>query len=156
MNIPKDLIYEDVELVQEFDDATYAQEREIIRYSLVFNLSHSKPKNEYKWDNGYQFRTILGVHVYSERALSRNAEVTVKVSVDVGCTKESKKLYVETLKKAFGGVMPKMVCVITNLEQDVVAIGNIKTNQFMYIHGKPELIRKEDVIKGILSYIRLE
>ena len=157
MDIPNDLIYKDVELVHEFDKKTYLQaNQEVIRFSFVFNLSHSKPESEYKWDRGYELRTVSGVHVYCEGFLARDAEVTVKLSNNINCDEEFKKVYVGTLKKTFNGQIPEKVCVITNLDQEPVAMGNIETNQFMYIQGKPRLVSKEEVIKGILSYIRFE
>lgn len=157
MDIPNDLIYKDVELVHEFDKKTYlGTNREVIRFSFVFNLSHSEPENEYKWDRGYELKTVSGVHVYCEGFLARDAEVTVKLNNDINCNEESKKVYVGTLMKAFNGEIPKKVCVITNLDQEPVAMGNIETNQFMYICGQPKLVSKEDVIKGILSHIRFE
>lgn len=157
MNIPNDLIYKDVELVHEFDKKTYLQDnQEVIRFSFVFNLSHSKPEREFKWDSRYDLRTVSGVHVYCERYLARHAEVTVKLSKDISCDEEFKKVYVGTLKKAFNGQIPQKVSVITNLDQEPVAMGNIETNQFMYIEGQPRLVSKENVIKGVLSDIRLE
>ena len=157
MNIPNDLIYKDVELVHEFDKKTYQDDGcEVIRFSFVFNLSHSKPENKYEWNRGYELRTVSCVHVYCEGFLSRNAEITVKLSNDVCCDAKTKKVYVGTLMKAFNGEIPKKVCVITNLDQEPVAMGNFETNQFMHICGQPQLVSKEDVIKGILSYIRFE
>lgn len=157
MDIPNDLIYKDVELVHEFDTKTYLEGREVIRFSFVFNLSHSKAKNKYEWDRKYELRMVAGVHVYCEGEFwARNAEVTVKLSNDINCDEESKKVYVGTLKETFNGQIPKKVCIITNLDQEPVAMGNIETNQFMYIQGNPSLVTKEDVIKGILSYIRFE
>ena len=157
MDIPKDLIYKDVELVHEFDKKTYQDNGcEVIRFSFVFNLSHSKPENKYEWSRGYELRTISGVHVYCEGFLARDAEVTVKLNNYINRDEKSKKVYVETLKEAFHGQIPKKVCVITNLDQEPVAMGNIETNQFMHICGQPQLVSKEDVIKGILSHIRFE
>lgn len=154
MDIPNDLIYKEVELVHEFDKETYEEGREVIRFSFVFSLSHSKPKTKWEWDEKYERRTVAGVHVYCEGTYwARDAEVTVKLSTNINCNKESKKVYVETLKEAFNGQIPKKVCIITNLDQEPVAMGNIETNQFMYIQGEPRLVSKEDVIKGILSYI---
>lgn len=157
MKLPDDLIYKDEELVHEFDKKTYLKPNwEVIRFSFVFDLSHSKPEREYEWNRGYELRTVSGVHVYCEGFLARHAEVTVKLSNDINCDEESKKVYVGTLKKAFNGQIPEKVCVITNLDQEPVAMGNIETNQFMYIQGKPRLVSKEDVIKCILSYIHVE
>lgn len=156
MDIPNDLIYKDVELVHEFDKKTYEEGREVIRFSFVFNLSHSEPENEYKGDRGYELKTVSGVHVYCEGFLARHAEVTVKLINNIICDEESKKVYVETLKEAFHGQIPKKVCVITNLDQEPVAMGNIETNQFMHISGQPKLVSKEEVIKAILSYICFE
>ncbi len=157
MNIPNDLIYKDVKLVHEFNKKTYLRSnQEVIRFSFVFNLSHSVPKSKYKWDDKCELRTVSGVHVYCEGFLARYAEVTVKLSYNINCSKESKKVYVETLKEAFNGQIPENVCIITNLSQEPVAMGNIETNQFMYIEGNPELVSKEYVIKKILSYIRIE
>lgn len=158
MDIPNDLIYKDVELVHEFHKKTYLRaNQEVIRFSFVFNLSHSVPEKMYGWDeNKYELRTVSGVHVYCEGFLARHAEVTVKLNYDINCSKESKKVYVGTLNEAFNGQIPKRVCIITNLNQEPVAMGNFETNQFMYIEGQPRLVSKEYVIKNILSYIRVE
>lgn len=156
MDIPNDLIYKDVELVHEFDKKTYEEGHEVIRFSFVFNLSHSAPKKKYEWDHKDELRTISGVHVYCEGFLAREAEVTVKLKNDINCDEESKKVYIETLKEAFHGQIPKKVCVITNLDQEPVAMGNIETNQFMHISGQPKLVSKEAVIEAILSYISFE
>ena len=157
MEIPNDLIYKDVELVHEFDKKTYIRaNQEVIRFSFLFNLSHSVPEREYLFDDNYELRTVSGVHVYCEGFLASHAEVTVKLSKNINCSGESKKVYVRTLKKAFNGKIPEKVCVITNLNQEPVAMGNIETNQFMYIEGKPRIVSKEYVIKNILSYIRIE
>ena len=157
MNIPDDLIYKDVELVHEFNNETYlSANQEVIRFSLVFNLSHSVYESQYEWDYKYELRTVSGVHVYCEGFLAKDAEVTVKLSRDINCDKESKKVYVGTLKKAFNGQIPEKVCIITNLDQEPIAMGNIETNQFMYIEGRPRLVSKEEIIKKLLSYIHVD
>ena len=157
MNIPNDLIYKDVQFVHEFDKKTYlSANQEVIRFSFVFNLSHSVYENRYEWDHKYELRTVSGVHVYCEDFLAMDAEVTVKLSRNINCDEESKEVYVGTLKEAFNGQIPEKVCIITNLDQEPIAMGNIETNNFMYIEGRPRLVSKEEIIQEILSYIRVD
>lgn len=158
MDIPNDLIYKDVELVHEFDKKTYHKiyDQEVIRFSLVFNLSPSTPENEYKWDNKYELRTVSGIHIYCEDFFAMHAEVTVKLSYDLCCSEESKKHYIGTLKKLFNGQIPEKVCIITNLNQQPVAMGNMVTDQFMYIQGEPKIVNKKYILKSILSSIHVE